>query len=892
MKRDWWLAMSERWLRLLVRLYPADFRDELGNALVETYRDRCRAALQRGGATALMRVWWTALMDSVRNGPGERVQPAVRWRRSGNWGRDMELAFRRLTRAPLFVLTMVGTLAVGLGAFAVVASVVYKVVIAPLPYDNPDDLYFVWRDYRAFFDLDRGWVAGTDVAELQKAGGVIESAAAIRRDQATLNAGSDVEPMEIAVMGTSPNLFDILGVQPLFGRTFRPEETGPDGPAVIVLTYGLWQKLGGQQSILESDVRLNDMPFRVIGVLPKTFAFVRNASLGEPQSGDAYIPLQVVLAETNPNGGAYGGLIRARHGATPQQVREAVTSVARVVDTRDFASRGLKLYAVGLHDDLIADVRPVLLVLGLAGVFLVLVLMVNLATLLLARATQREKEFAVSRALGANPFAVVRATLLEGGILGVLGGATGAVAAIWGTKLLVSLAPADLPRREFIAMDWTVGAVVVGVGAVVGVLAAALPAAWAARTNLAVLLGNTAVRGGGGQGQMRRGMVVVQVALSLVLLATGGLVVRSFGRLLRADPGFDATNVLTVRVPISDQRFPKPEDVVALQDLMNDRLSALPGVIGVSATDALPLGADANQTSIVIANAPGNTGEREHDNPLIDYIGVREGYFDVMGMHMLEGRDFQVRRTKNIGEAVIDSELAEYFFPTGSALGARIPFGDPDTLVIVGVVQQARLYDVHEDGRGQVYIRADDWGYSSLSWAIRTERDPEQLIDEVRTAIHQIDPQLALANVQSMSDVVKHSLSQQRVSAVLIGGFAAGGLLLAAMGLFGVVSAAVTRRRHELAVRLALGAEHGRVLRLVLSEGAQLVLLGVAIGVPGTYFSGRAISATLVGVSPSDPLTLSSVGVGLGLVALAACYVPARRVLGIEPAASLRNDSA
>lgn len=886
-----WLDASERWLRLLLLLYPPDFRDEMGVAVVEAYRDRCRSALRRGGLPALTRVWLAALSDSVRNGPGERMRPAVRWRRTGNWGRDMELTVRRLTRAPLFVATMVGTLAIGLGAFAVVSAVVHKVLLEPLPYEQPDDLYFVWRDYTAFLDLDRGWVAGTDVVELQRVGGVIEDAAAMELQQLTLTAGPGSDPTEIAVMAASPNLFDLLGVEPEQGRGFAPDEVGPGREPVIVLTHALWRRLGGDAVIIGTEIRLNDSPYTVIGVMAKDFSFVRHSSLGPPQSVDAYTTLADHIAETNPGDGAYAGIVRVRNGTSRAQAEEAVAAVGRAVDERDFSSRGVRLYPVSLKEDLVADVRPALVVLGLAGVFLVLVLMVNLATLLLARAAQREKEFAVSRALGANPFAVVRATLLEGGLLGALGGATGALAAVWGTRLLVSLAPADLPRREFIAVDWTVAVAVTGIGALLGLLAATLPATWAARTDLASLLGNSAVRGGGG-GSMRRGMVVVQVALSLVLLSAGGLVVRSFDGLLRADPGFDAEGVYTVRLPISDERFPEETDQIALQERLHDALSALPGVTAVSATSTLPLSAAAGQWTLSIPGAPGNTGDPNHDAPLVDYIGVRADYFEVIGTRVLAGRSFDESRREGFREAVIDRALADHFFPSGSALGARIPFGSEDTLTVVGVVVQPRLYDIHQDGRPQLFVRAEDWGYGTLSWALRTQRPPGSLAAEVRRAVHGVDPQLALADARPMTDVVGASLSQQRVSAVLIGGFALGALLLAAMGLFGVVSSAVTRRRHELAVRLAVGADHGRVLRLVLGDGARLVLLGVLLGVPATWAAGRAISGALVGVSPTDPFTLVSVAVGLGLVAVLACYVPARRVLAIEPASSLRNDSA
>jgi putative ABC transport system permease protein len=367
--------------------------------------------------------------------------------------------------------------------------------------------------------------------------------------------------------------------------------------------------------------------------------------------------------------------------------------------------------------------------------------------------------------------------------------------------------------------------------------------------------------------------------------------VRSFERLLRAEPGFDAENVLTLRVPVSQQRYPETEDAIALHDRMHAALAAIPGVTHVSAAGALPLSASASQTAIHIPGAPGNTGDEERDAPLVDYMGVRAGYFAAIGTRILAGREFEPGRRDSVYEAIIDRTLAEHFFPNANALGATIPFGD-NSLTIVGITDHVRLYDVHTDGRPQLYVRAEDSGSYTLSWVLRSTRPPTALASEARAAVHGVDRQLALADVLPMTALVGRSLSQQRVSAVLIGGFALGALLLAAMGLYGVISSTVTRRRHELAVRIALGADHGRVLRLVLGDGGRLILIGVLIGVPGTWLAGRAIRGALIGISATDPLTLASVSIGLGLVALAACYIPARRVLGIEPASSLRSDSA
>ncbi len=889
MSRSRLMTVSERWFRLLLCLYPVDFRDDMGDAVVEAYRDRARDALSRGGLTRLVSVWLYALFDSLRNGSGERARPAASWRRSGNWGRDAELVTRRLLRARAFTAATLATLTLGLGMFAVVYTAVHKILIAPMPYRDSGDLYYVWRDYGPNLDLKKGALAGSDIAALQQAGGVIEGAVGLQRFLGGIfSLREDTDPMEIAVTVTSPALFDLLGITPALGRGFARNEVGPGHPLVIVLTHELWNRLGADPAIVGRDVRLNGRPYTVLGVMPPGFRFVRNEPIGPAQRVDAYVTFEVNLAETNPKAAACSGLIRARRGTAPEAVAAAVEAVGRAVDERDFSGRGLKLYPVGLKTDLVARARPALLVLVAAGLVLALMLTVNLASVLLARAAQREHEFAVSRALGANDGAVMRAMLLEGGLLGLLGGALGALAAVWGTRALVAVAPLDLPRREAIAIDWGIAGAVILLGLLLGLLAASVPALWAARTSLSFLLASSAVRGGGGHGRMRRGMIVAQVALSLVLLSSGGLVVRSFERLLRADPGFKPEGLFTVRVRTPPEFFPKPNDAIGFQDRIQAALAALPGVTGAGAASTLPLIATTGQTTITIPGAPGNTGDAERDALLVDVIAARAGYVEVMGMRLLAGRAFEESRPSGVFEAIVDSNLARRFFPGANALGARIPY-EKDWLTIVGVVEQARLYDVHQDGRPELYVRAEDWGVRPLFYVVRTERPPHTLLPEVQAAVRRIDTRVAVGDPRTMEQIVDDTLRQQKTSAALIVAFALGALLLAAMGLFGVVSASVTRRRHELAVRLALGADHPRVLRLVLREGALLVGVGVLIALPGIYAAGRLIRGVLVGVSPSDPLTLLAVTLGLALVTLLTCYVPARRVLTIEPAQLLRQ---
>lgn len=894
MSRNRLLNVSERWFRLLQRLYPPDFRDEMGNALVEAYMDRARDRLQNGGKIRLAGLWLRALVDSLRNGAAERARPAAAWRRGGNWGRDIELVWRRLVRSPLFAATTIGTLTIGLGMFAVVYTAVQKVLLDPMPYKDAGDLYYVWRDYGPINDVKRGALSGTDIAELQKPDAVIEAAAGLRPMLGGIfSLREGAEPMEIAVTHISPNLFQLLGVPMARGRSFAPDEAGlgPGREHTIILTHNLWNRLGADRGIVGTEVRLQGRPHTVIGVLPAGFTFVRNDAAAPPQRVDAYIPTDIDLRRENPKFGRYAGLIRARRGASPEAVAAAVAAVGRAIDERDFSGRGLKLYPVGLKADVISRIRPALIVLGAAGLVLLSMLMVNLASILLARAAQREREVAVSRALGANTTAIVRATLLEGGLLGLTGGALGTLAAIWGTKGLMALAPLDLPRREAIAIDFSIGITVIAVGGLLGLLAAAAPAVWAARASLASLLVGSSVRGGGGQSRWRRGMVVAQVALCLVLLASGALVMRSFERLLRTDPGFQPEGLFTVRLRVPPEFFPTTSEAFVFQDRVRHALAAIPGVTGASAASALPLAAASFplQQAITIPGAPGNTGDAERDNVLVDMIDARANYVEVMGMRLRAGRTFTESVPKVVGEAVIDTALARYFFPEGNPLGWQIQIGK-QPFTIIGVVDQARLYDVHADGRPQILVRAENFGARPLFFVMRTTREPHSLLPEVQAVIHGIDARVPVGEPRAMEDLVQAALSPQAMGGVLIGAFAAGALLLAAMGIFGVVSGSVTRRRHELAVRLALGADHGRVLRLVLREGALLVMAGLLIGAPGIYLVKGLIRGLLVGVSPYDPLTLLAAALGLVLVTMAACYVPARRALGIDPAQLLRQD--
>lgn len=346
--------------------------------------------------------------------------------------------------------------------------------------------------------------------------------------------------------------------------------------------------------------------------------------------------------------------------------------------------------------------------------------------------------------------------------------------------------------------------------------------------------------------------------------------------------------MLTVRVPVSGASYPDTTAVRLVHEGILRDLAAIPGVRSVGATSALPLTGNANQNGVAFPGAPGNSGDDDKDRPLVDYMAIRGDLFETLGTRVITGRGFAPSRTPGHAEILIDRTLAAQFFPGGNAIGATARFGG-DTVVVVGVVEHARQVDVHEDGRRQVYLRHDDLLYGTMFYALRGDRPARSMASDVQAAIQRIDPGLPIADLRPMEDVVSDSVRQQRVSAVLIAGFALGARLLAAVGRFGVVSGSVNRRQHELAVRLALGADHRRVLRLVLGEGALLVGLGLLVGLPGVCLAGRTIGGILVGVSPYDVPTLLAVAAGLAAVAMVACWVPARRVTGIEPTSSLRE---
>jgi predicted permease len=551
------------------------------------------------------------------------------------------------------------------------------------------------------------------------------------------------------------------------------------------------------------------------------------------------------------------------------------------------SDRSVRLWAAPLKEDLVGGLQaPLTAILAAAG-FLLLVLGANLATLFLARGAVRERDLAVRAAIGGSRRAVARSVLAEAGLVALAGAASGLLVAWGGVRVLTGVAGA-LPRADEIGLDATGAAVAVGLALGLALLAALPPTVRARVTSPGLALREAAGSGDSRrQGRSRDALVVAQVALSLVLLVGSGLLARSFAELIRVDPGFDPGGTLTFRVGLYGDAY-DDDAVVAFAGALRNRLAGLPAVEAVGMVDALPLGQETNQAPVRFVGAPGNTGDDEADRPLVDLFFATPGYVEAAGLRVLDGRGFG-ERDEGAPVALIDDALAERFFPDGTAVGSRIATAS-DTATIVGVLDQPRFYDIRSDDRGQVFLPHASNPSAGLRVAVRVGGgDPLALMPAARAAVAELDPGLAVAEVRTLDGIVADALGDERLNLELVTAFALAALLLSALGIYGVVANTVVRRLPEIGVRMALGAEAGRVARMVLAQGLRLVSVGVVVGLAGAWAASRSVATLLYGVEARDPLTFAAVATLLAAVGGLAAWVPARRATRVDPAETLRR---
>lgn len=808
---------------------------------------------------------------------------------------DLKFALRQLLKNPGVTAVAVLTLALGIGANTAIFSVVNAVLLKPLSYPEPDQLVQLRADWSGSPSSEIG---STTFIEVKAQSQSLARIAAYAGGEMTLTGVGSAE--RVAAGAVTADFFPLLGVQPALGRNFTREEDTPNGPKAAILGHGLWQsRFGGDADVLRRTITLNEQSYTVVGILPARFKY--------PEQFELWTPL--ALGETGGTFMTYGegmwllkAIARLKPGATLQQAQTELRTIAqRVQPTGPTATRGGEgegegegdavLTLIGLHEQVVGDVKGALLVLLGAVALVLLIACANVANLLLARAAARQREMAVRAALGARRLRIARQLLTESVLLSLAGGGLGLLMAFWGVRALGQWSGANLPSMHGIGIDAWVLAFTLGVSLITGLAFGLAPAVQAWRTDVTAALkeegrGDT----GGHRNRLRHLLVVSEVALALVLLIGAGLLIKSFSRLTEVNPGFRTDDVLTFQVTLTEGKSSAQK--ISFIEQIVERLKALPGVQAVAATDSLPL---TDFSRISVAEIEGR--------PPIDFRTAKPGevravsrptvtldYFNAMGIPVRKGRAFTSQDARPVAEVVIVNEAFEkHHFPGESAVGKRIRLGGP-WLTVVGVVNDVRQKGLAGDVTLEVYSpELEDMG-GEMSFVIRVDGEPDGLISAVRGVVAEVEPHQPLHNVMTMEQRLANTTTSRRLNTALLGSFAGVALLLAAVGIYGVMSYAVTQRRREIGVRMALGAQQSDVLGLIIQGGLRLALAGVVIGLIGAFALTRYLSSLLYSVKATDPVTFLGVAVGLTGVALLACWLPARRAARTDPMVALRTE--
>jgi putative ABC transport system permease protein len=803
---------------------------------------------------------------------------------------DVRYAARQLAKRPAFTVVAVLTLGLGIGANAAIYSVVNAVLLRPLPFKEPGRLVAVWTR-QANKGALRGANSYPDFADYRDQATSFEGMAALRQHSYTLSTPEAGERIEGARVSWS--LLGVLGVAPRLGRDFRADEDRLGGPRVALLAHALWERrFAAHPGVVGQSITLDGEPYTVVGVLPEGFRL-------DFELGDAELLSPLTLDGKDAiteRGSHYLRVIgRLRAGASLEQAGAELAAISGGLEKAyPESNTGRTASAMPLHDELVRGVRRGLLVLLGAVALVLLVASANVANLLLARAPEREREVAVRSALGASGRRLGRQFLTESVLLALLGGLLGLLLAHWGVAALVALAPADLPRAADIGVDLRVLGATLLVSLLTGLLFGSAPALRAARTRLSDAL-NEGGRGSAGPGRarMRNGLIVAEVATALVLLAGAGLLVRSLGRLLDVDPGFSPERVLTAELQLPETRYAKPEQVVAFYERLLPRLAALPGLVSAGAGTPLHFGGSVWTTTFVRRDLPEPApGER----PSAHYKAVTPGYFEALRIPLVAGRGLSDADRRGAPRVVVVSRaLARRLYPDEDPLGKPVAVGvgfgeegDNTTWQIVGVVGDTALMRLEDEPPPTFYVSLWQHPWSDPSLVLRASGEPRALAEAMRREVQALDPELPVSRVRTLPELLSASVAQRRFQALLLSAFAAVGLALAAVGLYGVMAFSIGLRTREIGIRMALGAERRGVLRLVMGQGLTLVLAGIGIGLLGASALSRTLASLLFRVSGTDPVTLGAVSAVLLLAAALACYVPARRATRVDPLVALR----
>ncbi|MGB7921783.1 MAG: ABC transporter permease [Pyrinomonadaceae bacterium] len=807
---------------------------------------------------------------------------------------DVRYGMRMLLKRPGFTLVAVLALALGIGANSAIFSVVNAVLLRPLPFDDPERLVVVWEK-RPRQNRDAVPASPADFVDWQKQNQVFERMAAHMPRAFNLTGAG--EPEQIVGQLVTADFFSVLGVKAAEGRTLLAEVDRPGGERAVVISHALWQRrFGGDRSLVGKSIRLDDEGVTVVGVMPPAFQYPEGDS-------EMWVASRAVVPEASLPGNPDPLTIRSLHylnviarlkqGVTREQAQAEMETISgRLEQQYPNENTGHTSRVVSLHEQLVGDVRPALLVLLGAVGFVLLIACANVANLLLARATARQKEMSIRTALGAGRLRLVRQLLTESTLLSLMGGAVGLMLALWGVDLLVALSPEDLPRLKEISLDGRVVGFTLSVSVLTGMIFGLAPALQASKQDLSGALKESArgASSGIGRRRTRNLLVIAEVALALVLLVGAGLMVRSFWRLQQADPGFNPQNVVSMELSLPSSKYAKEEQMADFYKKVIGRIETLPGIESVGATWMLPLsGQDAGSGFEIEGRPPSAPGEGQRST----FSSVTPRYFRTMGIPLIKGRDFNDQDTATTpGAVIINETFARRYFPGEDPLGKRMRRGGENKpwLTVVGIVGDVKHLSLAAEPRTEFYLSSLQSPQSFMNVVVRTASDPVNLMAAIRQEVWAVDRDQPVANVETMRQLVANSVASARFNTLLLGVFASVAMILAAVGIYGIMAYSVIQRTHEIGIRMALGAGRRDILRMVVGQGMTLAVVGVAIGLLASFALTRVMSSLLYGVTATDPLTFAGVALALVVVALLACYIPARRATKVDPMVALRYE--
>lgn len=809
---------------------------------------------------------------------------------------DLHYGARMLLKDPSFTLVAVLTLALGIGATTAIFSVVDSVLLHPLPFRDPSRLVVVWENFLTL-NHPHNVAAPANFLDWQNQNTVFEGMTAMADTHANLTGSGD--PQQIVVGNVTPGFLSVVGVNPIVGGGFSPDNWKQGKDDVVLLDYGFWkERLGGDPGIVGKTVELNGKPVVVVGVAPKDFTlFIKDGTLtgSKPQMWSPWaVPKD--WGDRKQGVGRYlTVLARMKPGVTVAQAQQQMNTIAsRLQQEYPLTNAHWGATVVPIREQLSGDLRPALLTLFCAVGFVLLIACANVSSLLLARAAKREKEIAIRAAIGASRWRIARQLLTESVLLAGSGGTLGLLLAFWGTRALLASGPKDLLDLRYVPLNIRVLAFTVAVTMLSSIAFGFLPSFLSARLQMAESLKDEARSTPTGRRTLLRSLLVVgQISLAMVLLVGSGLLIRSFVRLVGVDPGFNPNNLLTFQVGLPHAKYPKDEAQMAFfRDLLL-RVRRLPGVHSVTVENFPPLTGMGSATSVHIIGEP---KRGEADLPVSGVRVVGPDYFRTMGIPLQAGRWFDERESTEASHVVVVNQaFVEKYLRSENPIGMKISiymhddkFDDDHPSEIVGVCGAVHQLGLDSEAKPTVYWPMPELTYSRMTFLVRTANDPAALVPVIRRELHEIDPELPMASVATMEQLLGDSLARSRFTMSLLGVFAAVALALTAVGIYGVISYSVAQRTHEIGIRMALGAQRGNVLGLVLRQGARLMIAGVGLGLVSALVITRLMSSLLYGVGATDPATFAAVVFTLVAVALLASYVPARYATRVSPIIALR----